>query len=336
MKKYLLPENGTFYKANLHTHTTLSDGQFSPEEIKEAYMQQGYSVIAYTDHDIFIPHHDLTDENFLALSGFEVAVNEENSYPSIRDGRHKTCHLCCIAKSKDEEIQPCWNPRYAYVKNAINQHHLVKYDESKPFYERDYSAKGINDMIARYKEAGFFVTYNHPTWSLEDYRIYSKYEGMDAMEIYNHEVAVLGYPSYIPTIYDDILKCGRKVYPVAADDCHRPQGRFGGFVMIKADKLKYEKITDALSDGNFYASTGPEIFNLYVEDGRIYVECSEAVSILFNTDRRSAKAKFAENGNLITCADFPLDENDGYIRITVRDVNGNYADTRAYYTDELK
>ena len=27
MRKYLLPENGNFYKANLHCHTTVTDGE---------------------------------------------------------------------------------------------------------------------------------------------------------------------------------------------------------------------------------------------------------------------------------------------------------------------
>ena len=33
MKKYLLPENGNFYKANLHCHSTFSDGKWTPEEL---------------------------------------------------------------------------------------------------------------------------------------------------------------------------------------------------------------------------------------------------------------------------------------------------------------
>ena len=33
MKKYLLPENGQFYKANLHCHSTVSDGHLTPEEM---------------------------------------------------------------------------------------------------------------------------------------------------------------------------------------------------------------------------------------------------------------------------------------------------------------
>ena len=36
----LLPDSG-YFKANLHCHTTLSDGDFTPEQMKEAYMAHG-------------------------------------------------------------------------------------------------------------------------------------------------------------------------------------------------------------------------------------------------------------------------------------------------------
>ena len=35
MKQYLLPEEGQFYKANMHVHTTYSDGILTPEEVKD-------------------------------------------------------------------------------------------------------------------------------------------------------------------------------------------------------------------------------------------------------------------------------------------------------------
>ena len=35
MKKYLLPREGQFYKANRHCHSTVSDGRWSPERLKE-------------------------------------------------------------------------------------------------------------------------------------------------------------------------------------------------------------------------------------------------------------------------------------------------------------
>ena len=33
MKVYLLPQNGNYYKANLHSHSTLSDGKWTVEEM---------------------------------------------------------------------------------------------------------------------------------------------------------------------------------------------------------------------------------------------------------------------------------------------------------------
>ena len=49
MKKYLLPKDGNFYKANLHVHSTYSDGRWMPKEIKKAYMEKG--LIIFTDPD---------------------------------------------------------------------------------------------------------------------------------------------------------------------------------------------------------------------------------------------------------------------------------------------
>ena len=40
----------TRWKVNLHTHTTLSDGQRSPAEAAQRYRAEGYDAIALTDH----------------------------------------------------------------------------------------------------------------------------------------------------------------------------------------------------------------------------------------------------------------------------------------------
>ena len=56
--RVLLPENG-FYKANLHSHTTVSDGALTPEEAKKAYQAEGYSIVAFTDHHKYAWHREL-------------------------------------------------------------------------------------------------------------------------------------------------------------------------------------------------------------------------------------------------------------------------------------
>lgn len=81
MKKYLLNPNGKQYKANLHCHSTISDGRLTIEQLKEEYMKRGYSIIAYTDHETYGYHEHLTDENFLALAGYEAGVIENDERP---------------------------------------------------------------------------------------------------------------------------------------------------------------------------------------------------------------------------------------------------------------
>ena len=104
MKKYLLPSDGQFYKANLHCHTTVSDGKLTPAEVKEAYKSRGYSIVAYTDHDVMVAHPELDDENFLALTGYEIEVTETWDGPFANK---KTAHMCFIAMSRDVERQVC-------------------------------------------------------------------------------------------------------------------------------------------------------------------------------------------------------------------------------------
>ena len=334
MRKYLLPETGNFYKANLHTHSTVSDGMLTPEQVKEQYKARGYSVVAYTDHDVLIPHHELTDESFIALSGFEANFNRV-AKPGVTYPTPKTCHVCFVARSPEIVNQPCWNPAYALTGNAPEYAKDVRYDENEPFFVREHSPESINEMIKKGREQGFFVTYNHPTWSFENYEDYSKYEGVHALEIMNTEALRGGYPAYVPTIYDDMLRCGKKIFAVAADDMHKTAAIGGGYVMIKAPELTYTAITDALFAGNFYASSGPEIYELYVEDGMVHIKCSEAVAITMNSAARGGGGVFAEEGKALTEACFPFRERQTYLRFSVRDKQGNFADTRAYFIEDF-
>lgn len=336
MKKYLLPKEGNFYKANLHCHSTISDGTLTIEELKQLYKSQGYSVLAYTDHDVFLPHHELSDEDFLALAGFEAEFYIERKNPT-----KKCCHICFIAKSADMEIQPCYNEKYLIIGNAPKYIGKIKYDETEKPFEREYSPECINEMMKNAREKGFFVTYNHPTWSQENYVQYSEYENMHAMEIYNNDCQVIGYQSYVPGIYEDMLRLGKKIFAISTDDNHNkyPQGdpkcdSFGGFTMIKAPKLEYNSITDALFAGNFYASQGPEIYDLYIEDGKIHIKCSDAVMIILNTAHRTAQSVYAKSGEFINEAVFEFDESDVYIKLTVKDAGGKFADTNAYFLNE--
>lgn len=330
MRKYLIPDSGNFYKANLHCHSTVSDGKRTPEEIKAIYMSHGYSVVAFTDHDVLIPHPELADADFLPLNGFEAEVDAAGDQDW---SNKKTCHICFIAKDPNNVTMPFYHRTQYIWGNGAKYRPQIVYDESQPDYVREYSHAGISDMMRRGREAGFFVTYNHPTWSRQDYADYMGYEGMHAMEIMNFNCWVGGYFDYNPRVYDDMLCAGKRIYAIAADDNHGwSNDECGGWTMIKAASLEYRAIMEALEKGHFYASWGPEIHALWVEDDSIHIKCAPAKRIVVTYRSRRS---YAMCGDGMTEATFKLRPDDGYVRITVIDEQGRCADTNAYFIDEL-
>ncbi len=333
---YLLPEKGNFYKANLHSHSTVSDGQLSPDKMKALYKSRGYSILCCTDHEIMIPHHELTDDDFLMLTGFELGF-DESWRPDFLDAR--VCDLCVISLDKNNNTQPCFH-RTKYHNPERNGE--IIFDEGEPDFEREYNSDCINAAIKKCREKGFFVTYNHPSWSLEHYEEYIKYTGLSAMEICNFSSFIDGYDEYNGKAYDDFLRKGERIFCIAADDNHNrrdPEGRmwdsFGAFTVIKAQSLTYESVAEALVSGSFYSSQGPEIYALYLDGNKLHVECSPADKVVCTVNRRRCMSRYDEQTGAITHAVFDIKPSDGYFRVTVVDKNGLKADTNAYFTDGL-
>ena len=329
MIKYLLPEQGKFYKANLHSHSTVSDGELTPEEMKKLYADNGYSIIAFTDHNHFVTHNELSDENFLALNGVENAADETD-----KPGRHnRCCDICYISLDKENKIHP-----------LQQRDNIIGNPEYSPL-STEYTRENINKMIARGRENNFFATYNHPTWSLENFERYMSYNGMNAMEIFNFSSSVDGYNEYNPDIYDDMLRGGKRIFCIATDDNHnRAPGTchfdsFGGFTMIKSEKLDYESVAFALKNGYFYSSRGPIINALWIDtsDNSVHIECEKAVKIVATRANRRLRCIFAkeEGKEYLSEAKLSVNPDDIYFRITIFDEYGNTADTNAYFIDEL-
>ena len=217
------------------------------------------------------------------------------------------------------------------------QNHLGKLSQVVPTLyeqalERFYTPACISDIMKRGRECGFFVVYNHPTGSLENYSHYTNYHHMHAMEMYN------GRCEYNPRVYDDMLRAGERIYCVGGDDNHnRPQLTSGSgysWTMIKADKLEYRTIAQALLDGHFYASQGPEIHELWLEDGKLHVSCSDAVRIDFITANRRSRHFYAKKGETITQAEYAVNPDSEWVRVVVTDPQGKTASTNAYYLNE--
>ncbi len=345
MRVDFFPTKGNFYKANLHCHTTLSDGCATPEEVKKAYMEKGYSIVAYTDHQMCYAHDELADENFLPITSYEADINQYVPEKPIYS-HTKVCHLNLYAKDKDNAalVNPLlnrmelWNKRKGRPEGYIQKYH------GQLMTEEEYSQEYINDFIKAANENGFLVCLNHPSWSLENFHDYDKLTGLWAMEIVNGSCEVGGYLEDNTHIYDRMLRHGKKLFPVCSDDNHNrfgfelPDGdSFGGFTVIRAQKLEYNTIMKALENGDFYCSAGPAFEEAYYEDGKVYVKCSPVRSIRLLNEGRDAPVKIAPKGELITEAIFDVDPGfvGKFIRVDIRDAEGHLANTKPLYMSDL-
>ena len=330
--KYLLPPV-KFYKASLHTHSTVSDGKLTPQEIKDAYKALGYSILALTDHHLTAAHPELDEEDFITLTSNELGLDSED-YAPPQSFFGQTYHFNIIAKRPDNIWQP-YPPKAAVANKNPELVAKARWDER----ERICSTQCANEIIKRANEEGFLVIYNHPTWSGQRYPDYIPLEGLWALEIRNTHNCMMGYDDNNSKAYEDFLMEGKRLCVVAADDTHRTHTIGGSFTMIGAEKLSYESVIAAMEKGDLYASCGPLIHSLTLDGTILRIACDEAAEICLETQARHAQRKAGG----ITEAEFDIsvwmekskEDPNAFFRLTVYAPDGKYAATRAYYLDEL-
>lgn len=313
----LLPR-GMYYKANLHCHTTLSDGNMTPEEIKRMYRARGYSIVAYTDHRIYRNHLELNDKDFLALAAYEVNINQKTENIPMMKVYHLNLYDTDPGFCREEK-------------------------EKSPCPQVDYEdIEGINRYLEEMKRLGFWICYNHPYWSLQTEKDFLPLEHVSAMEIFNYGCELDGLYGYNPRLYDAAVRAGKHWYCLATDDNHNayPEGHglcdsFGGFTMICPEDFTYDGVVKALQKGAYYASMGPEFQELYVEEGILHIKTTPVEKIFVAMQGRDCYRKAASRGNLITEAAFPLTGKEGYLRVEVQDERGKYASTNAYPVNDF-
>ena len=306
----LLPRSGKLYKVNLHTHSTLSDGKLTPQQLKEFYMANGYDAVAFTDHRKCIPHRELMDDRFVALTGVELDFNQEDEKGRLI----KAVHMNALASDPDKTC--------AF--------------ESMPL---DYGQ--MDQTIAELKKEGFFVTLNHPVWSNMESADIEKIHGFDAMEVCNSIALMFNNYSDDSALYEYFLRSDGRAIPIAADDCHRlyPDGTpfaeyAKSFVMVKAEELSYPAIFRALTTGACYASTGPKFENLWLEGDTLHVECSPVFGVFVHSKYLNKKAQLVEKTGNITHAAFDISHiraASPYFWVQLRDVNGEKAWATPYW-----
>ena len=290
---------GRFWRGNLHTHSTRSDGVLPPEEVCRRYRAEGYDFMALTDHFVGAYGYPVVDTMPFRAEGFTTILGAELHSGAMANG--ELWHILAVGLPAD--FAPSDSPDF----------HPKPGQESGP------------EIAARAVEAGAFVAVAHPQWSgltLADAR---SIEAAHAVEIYNHGCAMGCDRPDGAAIADLLLAEGRRLSLIATDDAHFSEpDHFGGWTMVKAERNEPEALLDALKRGDFYSSQGPELRDVRIEGDRVVVECSAVVSVVALGHGTAAKAV---HGHSLTRAEVPLARlnNSPWVRVSVIDAAGKRA-----------
>ena len=306
-----MPEKGNLYKINMHAHSKISDGGFTPEELKKLYMAEGYSAVAFTDHRKCVPHPELTDENFVALTGTELDFNPQGE----DDYGNKVVHI-----------------------NAIARDSGLSFEKKSMALDFDI----INDTIKELNDMNCIVTVNHPVFSNMSTEDLFRIKGAYGMEVVNG--VSVGFNNYSDdsAFYEYYLRGGGKAVPIGSDDCHGgrfPDGTpfvdyFQGFTVVKAPELTYDALINGMDNNHLFASTGPMFENLWIEGDMLHVQCSAVSGVYVHTKYVSYKASDIENSDCLT--DVAIDISklraiSPYIWVQLRDTKGKKAWAMPYW-----
>jgi hypothetical protein len=301
----------TWYRGNIHTHTTKSDGDAEPEKVVEWYKNHQYDFLVLSDHnhltilDYGAKHSDAS--GVLMIPGEEVTVR-------VRDGNIPV-HL-----------------------NALGIARFVE-----PTIKEDV-ATTIQANVDAILDAGGIACINHPNWEWAfDHRAILQTNGASLMEIFNASVGSHNYPVPVPELFspsemwDHVLTAGVILFGVASDDSHHyhdfaPEmdnpGR--GWVMVEGEALEADAVVEAMAQGKFYSSTGIYIEKLAASPDEIKLELRPKRDLIQVTQFIGKDGEVLQE-TVGTEASYRPTGNEGYIRAAIRSSDGLQAWTQPVF-----
>jgi hypothetical protein len=279
-------------KGNLHTHTAMSDGDSSPQEVAGWYRDHGYQFLVITDHDKITSI--AAPEGLILIPGEEVT----DRLPK------KPLHV-----------------------NAIGLTRLVTPQGGKTPVEvlqRDIDAVRAAGGIPLVNHPNF-------GWAFGAEELLQLH-GVTLLEIASgHPYVNAQGPPSEETMWDELLTAGRHVWGVAVDDSHHLKRPWDtdvalpgkAWVVVRTETADAKSIVAALERGEFYASTGVELEDF----GAGSVKVKEKNGAHYRIQFIGAKGRLLQETTGVS-ASYKMRGNEGYVRAKVTDSNGRCAWTQ--------
>ncbi|MGB9620077.1 MAG: CehA/McbA family metallohydrolase [Armatimonadota bacterium] len=236
-------------KGNLHTHTNLSDGDSGPTDVCRYYADQGYHFLSITDHGRCVDPAEVRCAGLLLIPGVELH-----------------------SSSLDEPAAPL----------HVNGFGVTSFAN----FERGPTEATLQNLIDAVVGSGGIAQINHPNFGFAfDHTHMMQTRGARLLEVYNGHPAVYseGDDEHIGVegMWDHLLTAGMLIYGTAVDDAHHFTGDFQpnranpsrGWVWTRVNSRTpnaYE-VLRALVVGDFYATTGVELEDVFVDAWTLHV-----------------------------------------------------------------
>lgn len=301
-------KHGRFYRGNLHTHSTLSDGALEPAEVCRRYREQGYDFICLSDHFVGRYDYPIADTTAYRSQTFTTILGAEVHTGQLSNG--EIWHLLAVGLPAG-----------------------FKQPEAPDFNGASAPETGAS-LARRCREAGAFIAIAHPQWYNLTLKDACTIDAAHAVEIYNHGCAIECDRGDGFAILDLLLSQGTRLSACATDDAHfKGPDHFGGWVMVKAESNDPDALLDAMKAGEYYSSQGPLLHDIEVSNEAVRVQCSPAERVIAVGARASAVQVY---GNGLAEAELPLSKfkPGGWFRVTVVDAFGRRAWSNPIWLDE--
>ena len=294
---HLLPSKNThqYFRGNLHGHSNHSDGALNPQEVVSKYKEIGYDFTCLSDHL-------WKGSNFAAETVLETKNLNQKDFITI-----PSAELHCKGKK--------------YIRDGL--WHIVANGLPLEFQCADEEETAPH-LVHRAIEAGAFVTIAHPEWYTLTFDECLSVSHAHGVEIYNHSCHLEAQRGFGTATADYLLQENNKIFLTATDDSHfRMQDFGGGWVMVAADNLSEISILNALKNGQYYSTTGIEIFEFEMNNSKVNIQCSPSNQVCIVG--QGAKS-MSQNEKNITNAEFDLtDYPSEWFRVSIADDSGNFA-----------
>jgi hypothetical protein len=294
---------GRFWKGNLHTHSTRSDGHLGPAETVAWYRDNGYDFVALTDHCIGRFGNPVTDTTSFRGDDFTTLIGAELHAPRTAVGN--LWHLVAAGLPLD--------------------------------FARSAPGETASQLAARAAAAGAFVVVAHPAYYGLTVSDIDTIEAAHALEIYNGASALAYEMGDSGHILDVLISRGRRIDACATDDAHFEYADYPdhglGWVQVRAERNEPGALVTALRAGYFYASEGPELVDVSIDGDEVRVASSPVMKVIVSGGGERYECRY---GLGLTETRVPLEtfHNGGhevdprlgaYLRITIVDAQGKRA-----------